>query len=206
MERILMAVLSELTSQADSRMADPLRVVDQLLLVVPPQVLLARLIPFSLATLASRLRNGVSNNSLDHAERSLRSELLWVTMDVLRASLTFSSLHPMVLRQLWISMVRNSTAVQLDLIFLPQEEVDLAVAVVSVAVVALAVTEEASVAVAASVVAVASVAVVASVATEAVAVASAAVAALEVVVASEVGLTQSRLLTRASLFPHRTSL
>jgi hypothetical protein len=184
--------------------------VEDQLLAVPFPVLLVNLTQFSLVTLASRPRNGTLSNSSVNAVKSLQSELLWVTMEELRVSLTFNSHLLMVPRKLWSSMDRSLTDVLSDLISLPQAEVDQAVAVASAAaVVASVATEAASVAVAASVVAVASVATeVASVAVAA-SVVAVALAAAVVALVTEVAVVVAEVstpLTRASLFLLRTNL
>ena len=96
-----MAVISESTSQAASKMAEEMRVEDLHLLEDPSQELLVKLIQSSLEILASKPKNGPSSSSSSLAVKSHRSESLWAKMVELKVSLTYSSLPLTVRRKLW---------------------------------------------------------------------------------------------------------
>lgn len=208
-----MVAILELTSLAVSRMEDLMLLAADLLVL--HQELQVRPTQFSLVTSDSRLRNGPSSSSSNHAERLLKSESLWEKMEELRALLTSNSPLQMVQRKLWNLTDRSLTDVELDSIshnLAEVVEIEVAavdsavVAVASAVVVALVAIEVASEAVAALAVAVASVAT--EVASEAVAASAVAVASVAAVVA-EVALvvtTPLKLLTRALLFLPRTNL
>jgi hypothetical protein len=74
MDKIWRVVLSESTSQEASKTVSQVLLVEDQLQVVPFPVLLVKLTLFSLATLASRPRNGILSNSLAHAVKSLKLE------------------------------------------------------------------------------------------------------------------------------------
>ena len=118
MVKILMEEDSESTSQVVPQLVALLREILEVLLpeetsVVPPQaVLLERLTPSSLETLASRLRSGTSRISSVNAEKSLKLESLWETMAEQRASLMFNSHLLMPPRRQWSSTVLSSTEEQ----------------------------------------------------------------------------------------------
>ena len=109
---------SELTSQVVPQLVVPHREILVVLLpgetlVVPPQAeLLERLTLSSLEILASRLRSGISSNSLVNVERSLKLESLWEMMAEQRASLMFNSHLQMPPRRQWTSTVLSSTEEQ----------------------------------------------------------------------------------------------
>ena len=109
---------SELTSQVVPQLVVPHKEILVVLLpeetlVVPPQAeLLERLTLSSLEILASRLRSGISSNSLVNVERSLKLESLWEMMAEQRASLMFNSHLQMLPRRQWTSTVLSSTEEQ----------------------------------------------------------------------------------------------